>query len=109
MSERRRYGASAAGRREKRRRQPITMPGGENPTSRCPTRKLPNAVVALRSERGYWATEYDASAGQFPKTLRRQIGRPYDVKNVRNTEGQIESLVEFLATGGTQPAIRLKP
>ena len=52
---------------------------------RCRTGKLTILVVALRSERGYWATEYDASADQLPETLRRQIGRSYDTKKVRNT------------------------
>ncbi len=57
---------------------------GEKTTSRWPTRNLTNAVVALRPERGYWATDYDASADQLPETLRRQIGRAYDAKKVRN-------------------------
>ena len=43
-----------------------------------------HTVVALRSERGHWATEYDASVGPFPETLRRQVGHSYDAKNVRN-------------------------
>ena len=59
---------------------------GQNSGHQCATRKLPNAVVALRSQRGYWATEYDASVDQFPETLRPQIGRSYDAKKVRNRQ-----------------------
>jgi hypothetical protein len=42
-------------------------------------------VVALRPERGYSATKYDANMANPPKTLRRQFGQKYDVKKVRNT------------------------
>jgi hypothetical protein len=41
-------------------------------------------IAGLRSERGYSATNYDASVEKPPKTLRCQFGRFYDVKKVRN-------------------------
>ena len=41
--------------------------------------------ITLRSEYGYSATNYDASAAETPKTLRCQFGSFYDVKKVRNT------------------------
>ncbi len=46
--------------------------------------KTARLVITLRSERGYSATNYDHSVAGTPKTLRRQIGRFYDVKKVRN-------------------------
>ena len=42
-------------------------------------------VKTLRSKHGYWATNYDASVVKSPKTLRRQFGRSYDQKKVRNS------------------------
>jgi hypothetical protein len=47
--------------------------------------KAASGIATLRSERGYSATNYDASAAQCPKCLRSQIGRKYDVKRVRNS------------------------
>jgi hypothetical protein len=41
-------------------------------------------VITLRSERGYSATNYDGSAVKHPKNLRRQFGKFYDGKKVRN-------------------------
>jgi hypothetical protein len=40
--------------------------------------KMTFRVILLRSERGYSATDYDASVVTLPKTLRRQIGPFYD-------------------------------
>jgi hypothetical protein len=47
--------------------------------------RLPIRVITLRSERGYLAANYDGSAAKWPKTLRSQFGKFYDVKKVRNT------------------------
>jgi hypothetical protein len=41
-------------------------------------------VITLRPERGYSATNYDGSAVKHPKNLRRQFGKFYDGKKVRN-------------------------
>jgi len=41
-------------------------------------------IITVRSERGYSATNYDASAANLQKSLRCQIGLFYDVKKVRN-------------------------
>jgi len=38
----------------------------------------------IKTKHGYWATKYDASAVKSQKILRRQFGRSYDVKKVRN-------------------------
>jgi hypothetical protein len=46
--------------------------------------KIACLVVPLRLERGYPATNYGASPANNQKTLRRQFGRFYDVKKVRN-------------------------
>jgi hypothetical protein len=46
--------------------------------------KTPNRVVTLRPKHGYLATKYDASAVKSQKILRRQFGRSYDQKKVRN-------------------------
>lgn len=46
--------------------------------------KTTNPVIALRSERGYAATNYDENVVKVPKALRGQIGHFYDVKKVRN-------------------------
>jgi hypothetical protein len=54
-----------------------------NPETR-PTLKTLRPVITLRSERGYLATKYDAIAVKSPNTLRRQFGRSYDQKKVRN-------------------------
>jgi hypothetical protein len=48
--------------------------------------KMAIAVVAVRSERGYSATKYDASPANRPKSLRRQFEQKYDVKKVRNSQ-----------------------
>ena len=52
-------------------------------------------VAALRSERGYLATDYDASAGRLPETLRPQIGRSYDDKKFVTTQLQSEFGEDF--------------
>jgi len=48
--------------------------------------KTTDLVTTVRAERGYSATNYDASAVKLQKTLRRQFGQKYDEKKVRNTE-----------------------
>jgi hypothetical protein len=46
--------------------------------------KRTNAIAAIRSERGYSATKYDASPARLPESLRRQFEQKYDGKKVRN-------------------------
>ena len=46
--------------------------------------KTTDLVTTVRAERGYSATNYDASAVKLQKTLRRQFGQKYDEKKVRN-------------------------
>jgi len=46
--------------------------------------KTPSRVVALRSKHGYSVTKHDASVAKSQKTLRRQFGRNYDQRKVRN-------------------------
>jgi hypothetical protein len=41
--------------------------------------------IVVRPRRGYLATNYDHSTAISLKTLRRQFGRVYDEKKVRNT------------------------
>jgi hypothetical protein len=53
--------------------------------------------AAERSKRGYWATKYDASVVKSPKTVRRQFGRSYDQKKVRN--------ILATAGAGVQPSL----
>jgi len=55
-----------------------------NPEARQ-TLKTLRPVITLRPKHGYSATKYDANAVKSPKTLRRQSGRSYDQKKVRNT------------------------
>ena len=43
-------------------------------------------VITLRPERGYSATNYDGSAVKHPKNLRRQFGKFYDAKEIRNSQ-----------------------
>jgi hypothetical protein len=52
-------------------------------------------VITLRQERGYSAANYDGSAVKHPKTLRRQFGKFYDGKKVRNNTGR--SSVKMIA------------
>ena len=47
--------------------------------------KRANPIAAVRSERGYSATKYDASPVKRTKSIRRQFGQKYDAKKVRNT------------------------
>jgi hypothetical protein len=54
------------------------------PETRQPLKTL-RPVITLRSKHGYSVTKYDASAAKSPKILRRQFGRSYDQKKVRNT------------------------
>jgi hypothetical protein len=46
--------------------------------------KTRRPVVTLRPKHGYSATKYDPSAVKPSKILRRQFGRSYDQKKVRN-------------------------
>ena len=55
-----------------------------NPEARQ-TLKTLRPVITLRPKHGYSATKYDAKAVKSPKTLRRQSGRSYDQKKVRNS------------------------
>lgn len=48
--------------------------------------KTANAVVSVRSERGYSATKYDASPAKRPKSLRGQFKQKYDERKVRNIQ-----------------------
>jgi hypothetical protein len=47
--------------------------------------KTSRRVTTLRPERSYSATKYDASPAKTPKIVRRQFGRSYDQKKVRNS------------------------
>jgi len=58
--------------------------------------KTTDPVVAVRSERGFSATNYDASVANPKKTLRRQFGQKYDVKKVRNTYAYLREVLTKL-------------
>ena len=57
------------------------MPVRPNPAENPATFFL---ITAVRSERGYSATNYDANPAKPQKSLRRQFGEKYDHKKVRN-------------------------
>jgi hypothetical protein len=65
----------------------MTYDGSAVKKSRNPLKylKRANTIAAVRSERGYSATKYDASPAKHPKSLRRQFEQKYDGKKVRNT------------------------
>ena len=67
------------------RKPPVTMPVQCKIPMPMENLKTTDLVVAVRPERGYSATNYDASVANPKKTLRRQFGQKYDVKKVRNT------------------------
>jgi hypothetical protein len=48
--------------------------------------KMLRPVVTLRPKHGNSATKYDPSSVKPSKILRRQFGRSYDQKKVRNTD-----------------------
>jgi hypothetical protein len=51
---------------------------------RLKIQKATSRIATVRPERGYSATNYDASAIRPPKSLRRQIRQKYDERKVRN-------------------------
>ena len=62
----------------KRGRLPPYNGSAENPLGRLAKSKLDQPHHSARSERSNLAPNYDASAGQTLKTLRRQFGTKYD-------------------------------
>ena len=46
--------------------------------------QMPHRVATVRSERGYSATNYDATVVNLPKPSRGQFGQNYDDKKVLN-------------------------
>ena len=74
--------ASVASPRQTRR---LRWQRGETSRLPVPNHQTARRVTAVRPERGYSATNYEATAVNPPKTLRRQFGRSYDVKKVRNS------------------------
>ena len=60
-----------------------------------PTRS--SRLAGLRSERGYSATKHDRSTGEIPKIVRRQFGRFYDGKKVRNSKTLLTHKPEMLS------------
>jgi hypothetical protein len=63
--------------------------------------KKANTVATVRSERGYSATNYDASPAKLQKTLPRQIGQKYDAKKIRNNLAQKQTQMCPSPTTGT--------
>ena len=58
----------------------------KNPES-LENQQMPHRVATVRSERGYSATNYDATVVNLPKPSRGQFGQKHDDKKVRNTCG----------------------